>query len=103
MHDHAHGHDHGEGPSWKLLLASAAGCGVFTLTGVFLQRSGTPPNLAYAAYAAAYLCGGWEKKPPAGMRARQTDLYNWEVAFIGPVLNVNIPGRLSLHGHLLHD
>ncbi|MGC4014429.1 MAG: cation-translocating P-type ATPase [Luteolibacter sp.] len=60
MHDHAHGHDHGEGPSWKLLLASAAGCGLFTLTGVFLQRSGAPPNLAYAAYAAAYLCGGWD-------------------------------------------
>lgn len=62
MHDHArpHDHDHAAEPSWKLLLASAIACGVFTIIGVWLQRSSYPTNLAYAAYAAAYLAGGWD-------------------------------------------
>jgi Cd2+/Zn2+-exporting ATPase len=49
-----------EAPSWKLLLASAIGCGVFTLFGVYLHRQPETENLAHAAYAAAYLCGGWD-------------------------------------------
>lgn len=61
MHDHAHDHHHGgEGPSWKLLLASAVGCGVFTIAGVLLQRQPDGGNLPHAAYAAAYLLGGWD-------------------------------------------
>lgn len=60
MHDHAHGHEEGDEPSWQLLLASAVGCGVFTLIAIFLQRVPGSSNVAYAAYAAAYLCGGWD-------------------------------------------
>ncbi len=48
------------GPSWQLLLASATGCGLATLAGVILDRSPATANLAHAAYAAAFLCGGWD-------------------------------------------
>jgi Cd2+/Zn2+-exporting ATPase len=49
-----------EGPSWKLLLASAVGCGLFTVAGIYLHRRPDTENLAHAAFAAAYLCGGWD-------------------------------------------
>jgi Cd2+/Zn2+-exporting ATPase len=53
-------HSHEEGPSWKLLLVSAIGCGVFTIAGILLDRRPASGNLAHAAYAAAYLLGGWD-------------------------------------------
>jgi len=55
-------HDAHEGaePSWQLLLASAVACGIFTLTGVYFHRQPGGHDLAHAAYAAAYLCGGWD-------------------------------------------
>jgi len=58
MHDHAHAH--GEEPSWKLLLGSALACGTFGVTGVLLQRYAGLESFSYAAYAAAYLAGGWD-------------------------------------------
>jgi Zn2+/Cd2+-exporting ATPase len=63
MHDHARHEDHddhGSEPSWKLLLGSAVGCGTFTLAAIFLHRNPEQNNLAHAAYAAAYLLGGWD-------------------------------------------
>lgn len=63
MHDHARHEDHdahSSEPSWKLLLGSAVGCGAFTLTAIFLHRNPEQNNLAHAAYAAAYLLGGWD-------------------------------------------
>lgn len=65
-HDHDHGHehdDHGHGhehPAWPLLLGSAAVCGLATLGGVMLQRTGAPSQIALGLYVAAYLAGGWE-------------------------------------------
>jgi len=47
-------------PSWRWLLASAAGCGLATLTGVILERSPALLAAAHGAYAAAYLLGGWD-------------------------------------------
>ncbi|WP_052573534.1 heavy metal translocating P-type ATPase [Haloferula sp. BvORR071] len=61
--DHAHGEDHDHGhsePGWPWLLGSAIICGVATLTGVLLQRTDAPPQLALGLYALAYLSGGWE-------------------------------------------
>jgi Cd2+/Zn2+-exporting ATPase len=46
--------------SWRWLLASAAGCGGCTLAGVLLERDPALHAWALAAYAAAYLLGGWE-------------------------------------------
>ena len=63
MHDHARHEDHeshSSEPSWKLLLGSAVGCGMFTLAAIFLHRNTGLNNLAHAAYAAAYLLGGWD-------------------------------------------
>jgi Cd2+/Zn2+-exporting ATPase len=62
MHDCCARDDHhGEtGPSWKLLLTSAIGCGVFTIAGILLERLPNSGNLAHASYAAAYLLGGWD-------------------------------------------
>ena len=51
--------DHSE-PSWKVLLASAAGCGLFTLLGIYLERIPGLDNLSHATYAAAFLMGGWD-------------------------------------------
>ena len=42
-----------------MLLGSAAACGLATLAGVFLHRAGIE-NAAHAAYALAYLLGGWD-------------------------------------------
>jgi Cd2+/Zn2+-exporting ATPase len=47
-------------PSWQLLLASAAGCGIASIAGIILDRNPATANLAHAAYAAAFLCGGWD-------------------------------------------
>jgi len=47
-------------PPWQLLLGSAAGCGVFAIIGIVLDRNPDTQNLAHAAYAAAYLLGGWD-------------------------------------------
>ena len=43
------------GPSWKLLLGSAVGCGVCTLAGVWLDRYPDLKDVAHGAYAAAFL------------------------------------------------
>ena len=60
-HDICAVHDETEQePSWQLLLSSAAGCGVATLLGVLFDRYPATSNLAHAAYAAAFLCGGWD-------------------------------------------
>lgn len=45
---------------WPWLLASAAICGLATLGGVLVQRTGVPPQVALGLYATAYLAGGWE-------------------------------------------
>ncbi len=46
-------------PPWQWLLGSALACGLATLAGVFLHRAGIE-NGAHAAYALAYLLGGWD-------------------------------------------
>jgi Cd2+/Zn2+-exporting ATPase len=46
--------------SWRWLLASAAGCGLATVAGVLLERTPQLLVAAHAAYAAAYLLGGWD-------------------------------------------
>jgi Cd2+/Zn2+-exporting ATPase len=51
--------EHEAEPPWQWLLASAAGCGLATLAGVFLHRAGQD-GVAHGAYAAAYLFGGWD-------------------------------------------
>lgn len=47
-------------PSWKILLLSAAGCGILTLLGVLFERHPSLHNLSHACYAAAFLLGGWD-------------------------------------------
>jgi Cd2+/Zn2+-exporting ATPase len=59
------------GPSWKLLLGSAVGCGVCTLAGVWLDRYPGLENVAHAAYAAAFLFGGWDAALDAFDRLRK--------------------------------
>jgi len=55
-----HGAHESAEPSWQLLLASAVACGIFTVAGVYFHRQPGTQDLAHAAYAAAYLCGGWD-------------------------------------------
>lgn len=57
MDDHDHGHSE---PSWQILLLSAAGCGLCTLSGIWFDRMPDMQNLAHASYAAAFLLGGWD-------------------------------------------
>ncbi|QJE96738.1 heavy metal translocating P-type ATPase [Luteolibacter luteus] len=59
-HHGEHSHDLHEEVGWPWLLASAAICGLATLAGVLVQRTGAPPQVALGLYATAYLAGGWE-------------------------------------------
>lgn len=59
-HHGEHGHGSQEEVGWPWLLASASVCGLATLAGVLVQRSGAPPQVALGLYATAYLAGGWE-------------------------------------------
>jgi len=54
--------DHGadEELGWPWLLISASVCGLATLAGVLIQRTGAPPQVALGLYATAYLAGGWD-------------------------------------------
>ena len=47
-------------PSWRVLLASAAGCGLCVLLGVGFDPKPELHNLAHACYATAFLLGGWD-------------------------------------------
>lgn len=47
-------------PSWRVLLASAIGCGLCTLAGIYFDRIPGLHNLAHASYATAFLLGGWD-------------------------------------------
>lgn len=51
-----HAEEHGD--EWKAQLALAILCGVFGLTGYFLERAAYPP-LSVLSFVAAYLAGGW--------------------------------------------
>jgi Cd2+/Zn2+-exporting ATPase len=60
--------------SWRWLLASAAACGLATIAGVLLERSPDWLLAAHAAYAAAYVCGGWEVTLTTFQRLRRLRL-----------------------------
>ena len=47
-------------PSWRVLLASAVGCGLCVLLGIYFDRIPELHNLAHASYATAFLLGGWD-------------------------------------------
>jgi Cd2+/Zn2+-exporting ATPase len=51
-----HAEEHAD--EWKAQLIAAALCGVFGLTGYFLQKSGQP-TFSVVSFVAAYLAGGW--------------------------------------------
>ena len=43
-----------------MLLASAVGCGLCVLLGIYFDRIPELHNLSHACYAAAFLLGGWD-------------------------------------------
>jgi len=51
-----HAEEHGD--EWRAQLLAAGLCGVFGLTGYFLQKY-AQPGLALASFIVAYLAGGW--------------------------------------------
>lgn len=59
------------GPPWKLLLASAVGCGVFTIAGIWLERLPGMTDVAHAVYTTAFLFGGWDAAMDAFARLKR--------------------------------
>ncbi|MCF7732090.1 MAG: cadmium-translocating P-type ATPase [Akkermansiaceae bacterium] len=65
--------EHSE-PSWRILLISAAGCGICTLLGIWFERFPGLDNLSHASYAAAFLLGGWDAAVDAYDRLKRFTL-----------------------------
>ena len=70
---------------WRTMAALAAGCAVFGLTGWMLEAAGAPAGLALAAYALAFLCGGWDAAIDAWDRLKsgQLDIHFLMLAVAG--------------------
>lgn len=68
-HDHSHGED-----SWKILLASAAICGLAALGGIWAQRVPGHESLAVSLFVIAFIAGGWDATVDTISKLRKMDL-----------------------------
>jgi Cd2+/Zn2+-exporting ATPase len=60
--------------AWKPMAALAAGCAVFGLAGWAFDLAHAPAWLPLAAYALAYVCGGWDAAGDAWERLKSGQL-----------------------------
>jgi Cd2+/Zn2+-exporting ATPase len=105
--EHGEAHDPDE---WKIMLISAAVCGVATLAGWFLQYSGYPPA-AGVLFFIAYASGGWDAALDSWelLKERRIDVHFLMLlvavgaAFVGkPLEGATLLFLFSLSGGLEH-